>query len=95
MKRERGRYSLSTFGIMVYHTQEIIGKAVNEYWKLKAIDSIGVSGIGEIPKEQLHTIIDKLIVNQEIKNILLEYFKEKSCETPINEISALNLYQKK
>ena len=97
VKRERGKYSLTTFGIIVYHTQETIGKAVDQYWKLKAIDSIRASGNGELPQEQFHTIIDKLIVNQEIKNILLEQIKEKRSiyETEINQISPLNLYDKK
>ena len=93
VKRERGKYSLTTFGIIIYHTQEIIGKAVDQYWKLKAIDSIRASGNGEMPQEQFHTVFDKLISNQEIKNILLEYFKEKP-ETRINQMSALNLYQR-
>src|SRR5215831_4712780 len=78
VKRERGKYSLTTFGIIVYHTQEIIGKAVDRYWKLKAIDSIRVSGNGEMPQEQLHTITDKLIANQDIKNILFNQSKKSS-----------------
>jgi len=77
VKRERGKYSLTTFGIILYNTQEIIGKAADQYWKLKAIDSIRVSGNGEMPQEQLHTIIDKLIANQDIKNILFKQIKEK------------------
>src|ERR1700752_1829027 len=52
VKRERGNYFLTTFGIIVYHTQETIGKAVNQYWKLKAIDSIRASDNGEVPQEQ-------------------------------------------
>jgi len=61
---------------LVYHAQEIIGKAEDQYWKLKVIDSIRASGNGELPQEQFHTIIDKLIANQEIKNILLKQIKE-------------------
>jgi len=93
VKRESGKYSLTTFGIIVYHTQEIIGKAVDQYWKLKAIDSIRASGNGVLPQEQLRTIIDKLITNQEIKNILLKQIKEKPpvYETVINQISPLIL----
>ena len=30
VKRERGKYSLTTFGVIVYHTQEIIGKAADQ-----------------------------------------------------------------
>jgi hypothetical protein len=77
VKRKRGKYSLTTLGIIVYHTQGIIVKAVDQYWKLKAIDSIRASGNGELPQEQFRTIIDKLIANQEIKNILLKQTKEK------------------
>jgi hypothetical protein len=75
VKRVKGKYSLTTFGVIVYHAQEIIGKAVDQYWKLKAIDSIRASGNGELPQEQFRTIIDKLIANQEIKNILLKQAK--------------------
>jgi hypothetical protein len=97
VKRESGKYSLTTFGIIVYYTQEIIGKAVDQHWKLKAIDSIRASGNSELPQEQFHTIIDKLITNQEIKNILFKQIKEKARihETEINQISPLNLYHKK
>ena len=91
VKRERGKYSLTAFGMIVYHNQEIIGKAADQYWKLKAIDSIRASGTDELPQEQFHTIIDKLIANQEIKNILLKQIKEKPpvYETEINQISPL------
>jgi hypothetical protein len=97
VRRERSKYSLTTFGILVYHAQEIIEKAVDQYWKLKAIDSIRASGNGELPQEQFHTIIDKLIANQEIKNILLKQIKENPpiYETEIKQLSSLNLYHKK
>jgi len=70
VKRERGKYSLTTFGKVLHHAQEIIGKAVNEYWQLKAIDSIRASG-NEVPQEQFHRIIDTLIIDQQMKDILV------------------------
>jgi hypothetical protein len=81
---------------IVYHTQETIGKAVNQYWKLKAIDSIRASDNGEVPQEQVHKIIETLIANQDIKDILLKQMKEKPpiYETEINQIYPLNLYHK-
>jgi predicted transcriptional regulator len=93
VKRERGKYSLTTFGIILYHTQETIGKALNQYWKLKAIDSIKVSSNGEMPQEQFYRMIDTLIANEEIKHILLKRIREKSsiCETRTNQIPVLNL----
>jgi len=78
VKREMAKYSLTTFGMIVYYAQEIIGKAVNQYWKLKAIDSINVTCNGKLPQDQIHRIIDTLITDQEIKDILLHQIKEKS-----------------
>jgi hypothetical protein len=96
VKREMGKYSLTTFGMILYHAQEIIGKPVNQIWKLKAIDSISVSCNGVLPQEQFLRIIDTLIANEEIKNILLEQIKEKPpiLET-LNQIPVPNLDQKK
>jgi len=45
-----------------------------EDWKLKAIDSINID---ELPQDQFHRIIDKLITNQEIKEILIRDIKKK------------------
>ena len=78
VKREMTKYSLTTFGMILYHVQEIIGKALNEYWKLKAIDSINVTCNGELPQDQFHRIIDTLLTNQEIKDIILQQIKQKS-----------------
>jgi hypothetical protein len=72
------KYYLTAFGMILYHAQEIIGKALNQYWKLKAIDSINVTCNDELPQDQIHRIIDTLITNQEIKDILLQQIKQKS-----------------
>jgi hypothetical protein len=39
--RKHGKYLLTSFGIVVYQAQKLIGKAVENRWKLVAIDSIG------------------------------------------------------
>ena len=78
VKRVKGKYSLTAFGVIVYQAQGLIGKAVDEYWKLKAIDSIRASGNDELPQEQFHTIIDKLIANQEIKEKPAIYEERKA-----------------
>ena len=78
VKREMSKYYLTTLGMILYHVQEIIGKALNEYWKLEAIDSINATCNGKLPQDQFHRIIDTLITNQEIKDILMQQIKEKS-----------------
>jgi hypothetical protein len=89
VKRVKGKYSLTTCGVILYHAQELVAKAVNHYWKLRAIDSIKVSGSGELPQDQLYVIIDKLIANQEIKNILLKHFKGESSLYENQEAAAM------
>ena len=72
------KYYLTTLGMILYHSQGLIGKALNQHWELKAIDSINVACNSELPQDQIHRIIDTLITNQEIKDILLQQIKEKS-----------------
>lgn len=40
VKRVKGKFSLTNFGVVVYHAALIIDAGVRDYWKLKAIDSI-------------------------------------------------------
>ena len=68
VKRKQGKYSMTAFGKVVYDSERAIENAFNIYWKLKAIDSIGISN--ELPKEEYSKIIDALIDNYEIKDML-------------------------
>jgi hypothetical protein len=60
VQRMKGRFSLTCLGAVVYHAQLVVEKGVNNYWKLKAIDSIQSSvEIGEHERTRLiKTIID-------------------------------------
>ena len=71
VKRQRGRYLLTAFGKVIYSAQMSleakIESALNNYWKLKAIDSL------EMPsREENNKIISMLIDNQEVKSILMK-----------------------
>jgi len=68
VKRKKGKHSLTAFGKVVYDAQAIIEKAVNNYWTLKAIDSIEVSN--DLPEEERIKLIDSLLDNSHIKEIL-------------------------
>jgi len=70
IKRKHGRYSLTAFGKIVYDSERSIENAYNIFWKLKAIDSIGVSN--ELRKEEYSKIVEALIDNYEIKDILMK-----------------------
>jgi hypothetical protein len=68
VKRKNGKHSLTAFGKVVYDAQTTIEKAVDNYWKLKAIDSLEMSD--ELPREERIKLIDNLLDNNDIKGIL-------------------------
>lgn len=68
VKRKKGKHSLTAFGKVIYDAQTIIEKAVNNYWRLKAIDSLEISN--DLPEEERIKLIDSLLDNNHIKEIL-------------------------
>lgn len=68
VKRKNGKHFLTAFGKVVYDAQKTIEKAVDIFWKLKAVDSLELSG--ELPEEERAKLIDNLLDNKEIKQIL-------------------------
>ena len=72
IRRKNGRYSLTLLGKIVYEAHTTIGKALNYYWKLQALESIQKSSSTTLPREELTKLIDTLIDNHEIKDILMK-----------------------
>ena len=71
--RKNGNYFVTSFGKIVYDAQLMIGKAVESYWKLKALDSfkLSSSASSQLPAEEYNKVIDVLMNgNDEIKDIL-------------------------
>jgi len=69
--RKSSKYFLTSFGKVVYESHMLLGKAVENYWKLKAIDSLGAANDDKMPTEERTKIIDLMIGNPQIKEILL------------------------
>jgi hypothetical protein len=70
IQRKNGKHTLTAFGKIIYNIVQIkIENAVNNYWKLKAIDSLEASD--HLPLEERKKLIDNLLDNQEIKDILV------------------------
>ena len=80
--RSNGKYSLTSFGKIVYEAQILIGSAKQNYWKLKAIDSIESSS-RKMTTEERNKIIDTLIVDNELKEILLDRNKNAAQNEPL------------
>lgn len=66
--RKRGRNYRTAFGRIVYHTILTLENAFANYYKLKAIDSIGLAY--DIPVDEHKKILDNLIADPEIRQIL-------------------------
>ena len=71
VKRQKGRYFVTAFGKVVYNAQKLVGTAVKSYWKLRAIDTLGLANNNTTSKEERSKIIDLMIGNLQIREILL------------------------
>jgi predicted transcriptional regulator len=81
IKRQKGKYSLTLLGKVVYDTQLTIGKTLTYYWKFKAIESFEMpTEKSGLPEGELEQLIDALIDNHEIKDILIKSISVPSTE---------------
>jgi hypothetical protein len=72
IRRDKGKYSLTLLGKVVYDSQMMIGKALAHHWKLKALESIEMSAGTSFPEGELTQLINALIDNHQIKDILMK-----------------------
>jgi hypothetical protein len=72
IKRHRGKYFLTMLGKIVYHSQITIDKTLSNYWKLRVIESIGMSSDTKLREEEIVQLIDALIDDHNIKDILIK-----------------------
>ena len=70
LARKNGKYSLTTMGKIIYELQNVVGIAVNDYWKLKAIDSLRIQD--QLPEDQVAKLVDTLVENQGLRDIILK-----------------------
>jgi hypothetical protein len=69
IQRNKGSFSLTCLGAIVCHAQSIIEGGVNNYWKLKAIDTIQSSA--EIGEHERTKLIKTIIDDRGIESILV------------------------
>ena len=74
IRRDKGKYSLTLLGKVVYDSQITIGKTLAYYWKLKAIESVEMSAsvTAGFPEAERVQLINALIDNHQIKDILMK-----------------------
>jgi predicted transcriptional regulator len=74
--RKNGKYFLTSFGKVVYEAHTLIGRARQNYWKLKAFDAIESSNAALAPEER-GRLINSLIEDNDLKQILLSSNENK------------------
>src|SRR5918992_660576 len=67
IKRQRGRYYLTPFGKVIYCCIMIAKNALNNYYKLKAVECTEGS---DFSNEDFRILVDTLIDNQQVKEFL-------------------------
>ena len=70
VKRKNGEHFLTSFGMIVFEAQAVIRRAVENNWKLKAVDSI--TSTHDISAGEHEKLLDTLIDDNQIKTLLLE-----------------------
>jgi hypothetical protein len=74
VKRENGKYMVTTLGNVVYETVSMVGKALNHYWALNAIELVLSSSLAADSREDksmlTSKLIDSLIDDNQLKKIL-------------------------
>lgn len=74
VKRENGKYRVTTLGNVVYEAVSMVGKALNYYWALNAIELVLSSSHAADSMEDksmlTSMLIDRLINDNQLKKIL-------------------------
>lgn len=69
VRKKGDKYTLTTLGRIVYHSQTLIDTALANIWKLKAIDSlVDASSGGGLTTEERQKMIDALIEDQRLRD---------------------------
>src|SRR5437763_17191180 len=69
VRRNKGRYALTAFGKVVYDIEITIEIALENLWKLRAVDLVQVEEA--LSKEEQTRILNTLIDSAKIKDVLL------------------------
>jgi DNA-binding HxlR family transcriptional regulator len=98
VKRQKGKYFPTLLGRVVCDSQMMLGEALSQYWKLKAIESIEMS-CPDLPAEEITQLINALIDSHQIKDILMKPVDapcdEAKSKIQIPQTRTHNMYFKK
>jgi predicted transcriptional regulator len=69
IKRSHGTLMLTTFGKIIYEAHLMMGRAIECYWKLRAVDSLDSR---EIPREHYGELVQAITGHREIASYIIK-----------------------
>ena len=79
IRHNNGKYSLSSFGILIHFHLKAIDKVIDHFWKIQAVDAMkNAVSSNKLNEDELQKAVEGLIEDEGIKKILLEGTKQNS-----------------
>jgi len=87
--RKNRKLSLTSFGKIVFHAQDLITTAFKNYWKLSALDSL--ASVGGLPISEYNKICEKLLADQKIRNAASKNIEQTQNNKPLILTDAISM----
>jgi CheY-like chemotaxis protein/predicted transcriptional regulator len=88
VRRNKGKYCLTSLGKVFYYLQIIAQDALSNYWKLKAIDSFD-----DEPEEERQRFLDSVMDDHSIKEIITKKYPNSAMNNTLIRNSLVIDYQ--
>ena len=77
VKNNHGKYSLSSFGILIHFHLKAIDKIIDHFWKIQAVDAMkNAVASKKLSEDEFQKVVEGLIGDQVIKKLLLGETKQ-------------------
>jgi hypothetical protein len=79
IRHNNGKYSLSSFGILIHFHLRGIDKIIDHFWKIQAVDAMkNAVSSKKLNEDEFQKAVEGLIEDEAIKKLLLEGTKQNS-----------------
>jgi hypothetical protein len=79
IRHNNGKYSLSSFGVLIHFHLKAIDNVIDHFWKIQAVDAMkNAVSSKKLDEDEFQKAVEGLIEDEAIKEILLEGTKQIS-----------------
>ncbi len=86
ISKKNRKYVITSLGEVVFYCLDLIASALNNYWRLSALDSL--SALDTLPKSEYIKTTKILLGNQRIGTILVQHLEQSQNDNSISLIVA-------